>query len=156
MRLLEINDLRPGDSASCQAEVSASDLDAMAQLTRDHNPLHMDEEFAREGGFRGRVAHGLLPLGMISQLIGQRLPGPGSLWMSQHVDFVAPIVVGDRLLASVTVEELSLAAQAVVLETTVINLDTAAVVLRGCAHVRIARPQAADARHANDDRFTSS
>ena len=84
-----------------------------------------------------RVAHGLLALGAISRLIGAELPGPGSLWLSHQIQFVTPVLAGDRLKAQVSVKSISLAAQSVVLAAEVVNAATGAMVLRGTAVVRI-------------------
>ena len=92
---------------------------------------------ARDCGFPGRVAHGMLALSTISRLIGTELPGPGSLWVAQDVQFAVPALVGDRLQASVTVQSISRATQLVVLATEVVKAGSGAVVLRGTAKVRI-------------------
>jgi acyl dehydratase len=138
----DITRIQVGDSASCEMTVTEKHVDAFARLSLDDNPLHMDDNVAHEYGFPRRVAHGLLALSAISRLIGTQLPGPGALWLSQDVQFAAPVLVGDKLEARVTVQQISVAAQAVVLRTEAANLDSGAVVLRGTARVRIIpRPQ---------------
>src|SRR5208282_857843 len=126
-----IDRVQVGTSASCTLEVTEELVDTFACLSQDTNPLHLDAETARACGFPGRVAHGMLALSAISRLIGTRLPGPGSLWLSQEVQFAAPVLVGDRLEARVTVQTVSRAAQAVALATLVVNSQTGTVVLRG-------------------------
>jgi 3-hydroxybutyryl-CoA dehydratase len=133
----DITRIQIGATASDHMIVTEAQVDAFAELSLDNNPLHMDDRVAQEYGFPRRVAHGMLALSLISRLIGTRLPGPGSLWLSQDVQFVAPVLVDDRLEAHVTVQQISLAAGAVVLRTEVCNTDTGAVVLRGTARVRI-------------------
>lgn len=132
-----IDTIERGDCGSCRMTVTEAHVDAFAKLSLDDNPLHMNEGFARTLGFRGRVAHGMIALGTISRLIGTQLPGHGSLWISQEVEFVTPVFVGDTLEAQVTVEKISVAARLVVLSTQVVNSDTDEVVLRGSAKVRI-------------------
>ena len=132
-----IDDIAVGDSASCRWQIGAAQVDEFARLSQDDNPLHMDDAFARECGFSGRVAHGMLALSAISRLIGTELPGPGSLWMSQELHFVAPVLVGDTLEARVTVQSVSRGAAVVVLTTEALNVATQAAVLRGVAKVRL-------------------
>ena len=133
----EIDRINVGDTATCEWTVTAEQVDAFARFSLDTNPLHMSDDFAREGGFSGRVAHGMLTLSAISRLIGTQLPGPGSLWMSQETNFAAPVFLNDQIQARVTVKTVSRSAQVVVLQTDAINLQTQAVVLRGTAKVRI-------------------
>jgi len=133
--------LQVGDTATCDFQVTADDVQAFARLSHDTNALHLDPEFAQNLGFPAPVAHGMLSLGAISRLIGTRLPGPGALWMSQEVRFTAPVLVGDTLTALVRVERLSLAAGVVQLATTVTNHRTNRPVLEGSAKVKVLTPQ---------------
>lgn len=129
--------IRIGDTASCELEVTEEQVDTFARLSGDVNPLHMDDAVAQEYGFPGRVAHGMIALSAISRLIGTQLPGPGGLWLSQDVQFAAPVFIGDKLEARVEVQSISTGAQVVVLKTEVANSATQTVVLRGTAKVRI-------------------
>jgi 3-hydroxybutyryl-CoA dehydratase len=137
MQRAELERLRVGDVAACDHEVTERDIEAFAGFSRDDNALHMDEQFALDRGFAGRVAHGMIALSLISRLIGTQLPGHGSLWMSQQLDFVQPVHAGDHLRASVTVDRISHAARVAVLSTLVVKPESDAVVLRGTAKVRI-------------------
>lgn len=136
----ELSAIQVGDSARCTETIDAAAVDAFAQLSHDDNALHMNDHFARERGFPGRVAHGMLSLAMISRLIGTQLPGPGALWISQELQFTSPVFLGDTLEAKVTVQSVSQAAQVVVLQTEVVNQQTRAAVLRGTAKVRVPQP----------------
>ncbi|MHC1576037.1 MAG: MaoC family dehydratase, partial [Methanosarcinaceae archaeon] len=78
----------------------------MAALTHDHNPLHFDDAVAQESNFKGRIAHGLIPMGMISALLGTKLPGPGTIYISQKYNFLKPIYPRDIIKAIVTVTEI--------------------------------------------------
>ncbi len=133
----QVEQLHVGDTAACEHVVTTTDIDRFVALSGDDNSLHMDDAFASELGFPGRVAHGMIALSLISRLIGTQLPGHGSLWMSQELDFVQPVHVGDRLRASVTVDRVSQAARIAVLTTLIIKADTEEIVLRGTAKVRI-------------------
>ena len=126
-----------GDSASLEWTVTNSQIDAFAEFSRDDNPLHMQDTFATQLGFPGRVAHGMVTLSAISRLIGTQLPGPGALWMSQEVHFAAPVFVDDTIEAKVTVQSVSKSARVIVLSTEAINQQSKQIVLRGTAKVRV-------------------
>jgi acyl dehydratase len=132
-----LDTIRCGDTAECENTIAASDIDAFARLSLDVNPIHMDAGVARDYGFARPVAHGMLALGTISRLIGTELPGPGSLWVSQELQFAAPVLSGDRVISRVTVEKVSKAAGLVQLRTVVSNAETGAVVLSGVAKVKV-------------------
>jgi 3-oxoacyl-[acyl-carrier protein] reductase len=125
-----------GESRHCELVITAEHVDAFSALSGDVNPLHMDDAAARELGFPGRVAHGMLALSAISRLIGTELPGPGALWISQDVQFASPVFVGDHLRATVAVEQVSRATGLVSLRTEVRNTRTGTGVLSGVATVR--------------------
>lgn len=133
----DFSKIQVGDTASCEVTVTEEDVDTFARLSLDDNSLHMDEAVAQSYGFQRRVAHGMLALSAISRLIGTQLPGHGSLWLSQDLQFATPVFVGDTFEARVTVQQLSAAAQVVVLSTEATNLTTGSPVLRGTAKVRI-------------------
>jgi len=92
-----------GETASLTKVVSQVDITDMARITGDTNPLHIDEEYARGGRFGGCVAHGVLSAGLISAVLGTKLPGPGAIYLSQNLDFLKPVRVGDSLTATVEV-----------------------------------------------------
>src|SRR5215467_13752778 len=87
-------------------EVKSSDVVGFAEITGDRNPIHLSEHFAARTSFRGRIAHGLYTAGLISAVIGTRLPGPGAVYISQTLNFKAPVRIGDTVDAMVQVVEL--------------------------------------------------
>jgi 3-hydroxybutyryl-CoA dehydratase len=87
--------------------VKASDVVGFAEITGDRNPIHLSEHFAAKTPFKSRIAHGLYTAGLISAVIGTRLPGPGAIYLSQTLYFRAPVMIGDVVEAAVTVAELS-------------------------------------------------
>ncbi len=99
-------DLKPGQSASMEKTVTAHDVQAFAEATGDFNPLHFDEDYARNTIFRGRVAHGALSIGFISAVIGMKLPGEGTIFVSAKTDFKAPVRIGDHVVTTCTVKEI--------------------------------------------------
>ena len=96
-------DFSAGEQASLTKTVTESDVTTFAGLIGDHNPIHTDEEYARKSRFGKRVAHGVFTGGLISAVLGNKLPGPGSIYLSQQLEFLAPVFIGDTITAVVEV-----------------------------------------------------
>ena len=96
---------RVGDCAEFTKVFSEEDVFLFAGITGDRNPVHISKEFAEKTRFRKRIAHGLLTAGTISAAIGMKLPGPGCLYLSQSLDFKAPVFLGDEITAHVEIVE---------------------------------------------------
>lgn len=92
---------------SYSKQVKASDVVGFAELSGDRNPIHLSEHFAAKTPFGGRIAHGLYTASLISAVIGTRLPGPGAIYLSQTLRFLAPVRIGDTVEAIVEIVELS-------------------------------------------------
>ena len=114
-----IDELSVGDSASVTKRISQADIDAFARISGDDNPAHVDAEWAAASRLGGRVAHGMLTAGLISAVLGTALPGPGSIYMSQTLRWIAPVHPDDLLTATATVKEIVAEKGRVVLETVV-------------------------------------
>lgn len=99
-------DLELGMEASFAKTVTEADIQAFADVTGDRNPVHLDEVYAGKTMFKGRIAHGMLTAGLISAVFGMELPGPGAIYVSQTLNFRAPVRIGDRAIAKVKVVEL--------------------------------------------------
>jgi 3-hydroxybutyryl-CoA dehydratase len=99
-------DLELGMEASLSRTVRASDILTFAEITGDWNPVHLDADFAAKTVFRQPIAHGMLTAGYISAVFGSELPGPGAIYVSQTLNFRAPVWVGDLVVAKVRVMEL--------------------------------------------------
>ena len=112
-------ELSVGDSASVTKRISQADIDAFARISGDDNPAHVDAGWAAGSRLGGRVAHGMLTAGLISAVLGTKLPGPGSIYMSQTLRWVAPVRPGDLLTATATITEIVAEKGRVVLETVV-------------------------------------
>lgn len=131
---MQYSDLTVGQSAEFSKQVSDADVHSFAEVTGDRNPVHLDDEAAARTRFGGRIAHGMLSAGIVSAAIAGKLPGPGSVYLSQTMKFTAPVRIGDTVTASITVLEL-LSKNRVRLATTCRNqsgetvLDGEAVVL---------------------------
>jgi 3-hydroxybutyryl-CoA dehydratase len=99
-------DLAVGMRETFAKTVKNEDVIGFAELSGDHNPIHLSEHFARKTRFGGRIVHGLYTASLISALIGMRLPGPGSVYISQSLNFRGPVKIGDVVVMSVEVVEL--------------------------------------------------
>jgi len=106
-RTLYFDDLSLGMTETYHKEVKSSDVVGFAEITGDRNPIHLSEHFAAKTPFGSRIAHGLYTAGLISAVIGTRLPGPGAIYLSQTLNFKAPVRIGDIVEASVEVAELN-------------------------------------------------
>ena len=97
------NSFRIGQRASFTKTVTESDVTTFAGLIGDFNPIHVDAEYARKSRFGQRVAHGMFTGGLISAVLGNKLPGPGAIYLSQQIAFLAPVFIGDTITATVEV-----------------------------------------------------
>ena len=112
-----IDQLSPGMSASLAKTVTEADIILFAGISTDVNPAHLDEEYAKGTLFGGRIAHGMLSAGFISAVLANKLPGPGTIYLSQTLKFKAPVRPGDTVTATVTVREVNVAKNRVTLDT---------------------------------------
>ncbi len=128
-----IEDLEIGMVRHLQKQVTDRDIELFAEVSTDRNPVHLDETYARQTIFEGRIAHGMLTAGLISAVIGEQLPGHGTVYLGQSLKFLAPVRPGDMVRAEVKVLAIDHAKRRVTLETHCAVGDT--VVLRGEALV---------------------
>lgn len=131
--------LEVGDSDRFSKTVTEADIYLFAGVSGDMNPAHIDETYAQGTFFKTRIAHGILSASFISAVIGTRLPGPGSVYMRQTLEFLAPVRIGDTVIASVEVIEKLAEKKRVRLKTTCVNQDGIQV-LDGEALVSPPRP----------------
>ena len=123
-----------GDRAEITKTIEQSDVDAFATVTGDHNPVHVDEEFAKTTRFGRRIAHGMLTASLISAVLANKLPGEGSVYLGQTLQFMAPVFPGDEVTARITVKDIREDKPVVKLETICMN-QRGEVVIRGEATV---------------------
>jgi 3-hydroxybutyryl-CoA dehydratase len=109
--------LKVGDRASITRKITDHDIRAFAEVTGDHNPVHLDEAFARETRFGRRIAHGMFGASLVSAVLGTELPGKGSIYLSQTLQFLGPVYIGDTVTARVTVTKVREEKSIVTLET---------------------------------------
>jgi 3-hydroxybutyryl-CoA dehydratase len=130
-----IEDLSVGQSASYTKTVTEADIVKFAEVSGDNNPVHLDEAFAQTTMFKGRIAHGMLSAGFISTVIGTKVPGSGTIYMSQTLRFKAPVRIGDTVTATCTITEIMPEKRRAVLNTVCKVGDT--VVIEGEALVMV-------------------
>jgi 3-hydroxybutyryl-CoA dehydratase len=106
LQILHFEDLAVGMTERLSKTVASSDVVGFAQVTGDRNPIHLSEHFAAKTQFKKRIAHGLYTASLISAVLGTRLPGPGAVYISQTLNFRAPVKIGDTVEVIVEVAEL--------------------------------------------------
>ena len=116
-RGLFIEDLETGMSAEYTRTVTQADIAQFAELSGDNNPVHLDEAYAAQTLFKGRISHGVLTASYISTVIGTKLPGPGAIYLSQQLKFLAPVRPGDTVLTRATITEINPEKRRITLET---------------------------------------
>ena len=121
-------ELSVGMSAEFAKTITEADILLFGAATGDNQALHFDEEYAAKTQFKGRIAHGILSAGVISAALGNRLPGPGAVYVAQTLRFKAPVRAGDTLHAKVTIKELLPEKKRVVLDTVASVKDTTVLV----------------------------
>ena len=130
-----LEDLSVGMAETLERTVTAADIEAFAEVSGDINPLYLDDAYAKTTRFGERIAHGMLSAGFISAVLGTRLPGPGSIYMSQNLRFMAPVKIGDTVTTKVEVSAIEAAKNRVSFATTCSVGDT--VVVQGDALIMV-------------------
>nr|WP_300092553.1 MaoC family dehydratase [Sedimentibacter sp.] len=120
---LKIDELTVGQKASFTKTISETDVYLFAGISGDINPAHLNENYAKETFFKGRIAHGMLSASLISAVIGVQLPGPGTIYSSQTLKFLAPVRFGDTITATAEVMEIFPEKNRVALKTYCTNQD---------------------------------
>ena len=112
-----IEDIEIGMSRSLRKMITDRDIELFAEISTDHNPVHLDDDYANETIFEGRIAHGMLTAGLISAVIGEQLPGHGTVYLGQSLKFLAPVRPGDMVDAIVTVTDMDIGKRRVTMDT---------------------------------------
>lgn len=131
---LSIDKININQTAQFSKTISESDIYMFAGITGDYNPAHINEFYAKNTIFKERIAHGILSAGLISSVIGTQLPGPGTIYASQTLKFIAPVKIGDTVTAKVKVIDISTEKNRIKLETCCYNQNEK-LVLQGEAVV---------------------
>lgn len=130
-----------GDTASFTKTISEADITLFAAVCGDTNPVHFDEIWARSTAFGGRIAHGMIAGSMIGTVLGTKLPGPGTVYLSQSLAFRAPVRIGDTVTATATISRAREDKPIFTLQTECTNQD-GTVVVKGEAVVLFQDPDA--------------
>lgn len=112
-----IEDLEIGMIRSLTKEITDRDIELFAEVSTDRNPVHLDDDYARDTIFEGRIAHGMLTAGLVSAVIGEQLPGHGTVYLGQSLKFLAPVRPGDVVTAEVEVTAIDHARRRVTMDT---------------------------------------
>ena len=120
---LTYGEIKVGDTAALSLVADGETVNQYARLTGDLNPVHLDEDYAARSFFKKRVAHGLLAAGLISAVLGTRLPGPGTIYLRQELDFKGPVFLGETITARAQVLEKFDRQEKIKLRTWVENQD---------------------------------
>ena len=120
-RNVRYEDIHVGDNASLSKTISEYDVYAFAGVTGDFNPVHVNAEFAKNSLFKQRIAHGMISAGLISAVLGTELPGIDTIYMNQELSFLAPVLYGDTLTATVECIEKDDKKHRIIFHTTVTN-----------------------------------
>ncbi|HKL74526.1 MAG TPA: MaoC family dehydratase [Halanaerobiales bacterium] len=123
-----IEEMEMGEKASFTKTITETDVVNYAGVTGDFNPAHINEEYANDTMFEGRIAHGMLGAGLISTVLGTKLPGPGAIYVKQELEFRAPVKFNDTITAEVEVIEKNEEKNRVVMKTICTNQKDKAVI----------------------------
>lgn len=121
---MSIEQLSVGQSAQSEKTVTQADIVAFADISGDHNPVHLDAAFATTTPFKGIIAHGMLSASFISAILGTELPGEGTIYLGQNLKFLAPVRPGDTVRTVVTVKEIVAEKRRVICQTACYVGDT--------------------------------
>jgi len=135
IRKLTVNDIRKGQKDSLEVRIDADMVDRFAALSGDVSSLHMNDGFARDRGFDGRVVHGVLISAFVSQLLGVRFPGESCLLQSLNMKYLEPVYVNDHIRVVVECDQISAAVNSMTVSVQVENSRTGSVKARGKAQV---------------------
>lgn len=128
VRDIPFADIQIGDRASMSKTISDYDVYGFAGITGDFNPVHVNDEFAKTTMFKGRIAHGMLSAGLISAVLGTALPGANTIYLGQELSFLAPVMIGDTITATVELLEKIEGKNRLIFRTTVTKQDGTLVV----------------------------
>ncbi|MGB9614752.1 MAG: MaoC family dehydratase [Fervidobacterium sp.] len=118
---MDINEMYVGQAYEVKKIVTDEMVKLFAEATGDKNPVHLDEEYAKNTIFGGRIAHGILTLGIISSVLGMEFPGAGTIYLMQNAKFKRPVYVGEEVTVKLVVKEIDKEKRRVLLDTLVVK-----------------------------------
>ncbi|KMT52519.1 MaoC family dehydratase [Pseudomonas fildesensis] len=132
---IPINDIQLGMTVRYSQTITDADIKAYAGISGDHNPVHVDSDYANSSRFGKRIAHGLMSAGFFSALFGTKLPGPGCVYVAQSLNFKRPVYIDDTVTATITVTKVELNTNRVFFDT--VCTVRGKEVITGCAEIYI-------------------
>lgn len=130
MKTIKFSELQVGTKGSYTKQITREDVQKFIDICGDVNPIHVDDEFARGTPLKTKVVHGILVSGLISNVVGTKCPGPGSVWLDQTLKFLQPVIIGDTITETCEILVKIPARQQVVVRTTCVN-QSGEVVIEG-------------------------
>jgi 3-hydroxybutyryl-CoA dehydratase len=118
-----------GQTAEYIRTITEKDILTFAEVSGDHNPIHLDENYAKQTLFKGRIAHGMLSASFISTVIAKELPGPGTIYLSQKLEFKRPVRIGDTITTKVEIIKKQDDKKRITLKTICLNQDDLNVIM---------------------------
>ncbi len=129
MNSLTIQELKIGDSSETKKVFTETEVLAFANITTDHNPAHVDKDYASKTMFKKQIVHGMYVGSLFSAIFGVQMPGLGSIYIKQSLKFTKPVYFGDEITAKVTVKELKIERNRVVFDCIAINQNGDTVII---------------------------
>ena len=138
---MNLSDIKVGDKRELSNVFSYEKVEKFAELSLDRNPIHLSEDYAQRTIFKKPIVHGMLYSSLISAIIANDLPGPGSIYKSQTLNFISPVYYDERITAVVEVIEIIKEKGIVILETIIYkNNDKDQLVVKGEACIKKTNP----------------
>ena len=128
MQAIKFSELKVGMKGSFTKKITQEDVDNFIKICNDVNPIHVDEEFAKNAKLPGKIAHGILVSSLISTVVGTKCPGPGSVWLDQNLKFLLPVKINDTITATSEILVKIPERQQVIVRTTCINQNNEVVI----------------------------
>lgn len=133
---MKIEELYIGQAYEMNKVFTDQDISTFALLSNDTNPIHLDDNYAKSSVFKRRIVHGFLSSSLISAIIGTKMPGPGSIYLHQEMNFKRPVFIGDNVRALVTVTDINLVKSIVFLDTNCYN-EKGDITIEGKAIIKL-------------------
>ena len=128
MEAVKFSELKVGMKGSYTKRITQEDVDSFIKICNDVNPIHVNEEFARNAKLPGKIAHGILVSSLISTVVGTKCPGPGSVWLDQSLKFLLPVKINDTITATSEILVKIPERQQVIVRTTCVNQNNEVVI----------------------------
>ncbi len=139
VEMVSFKELTVGDRGEVKKTITEQDVQKFAEISLDSNPIHLEEGFASKTMFKGKIVHGMLTASLISAAVGTKMPGPGSVWMSQTLKWLKPVRIGDTITAVAELVEKIEEKKHVIVKTTCLN-QNGEVVAEGEGKHKILNP----------------